>query len=73
MSFDFPRRNPPKVQAASVPVIRYNAKRAEDAFQAHAALLQWQALNPALADNPAWQVLVADAYENFTLAFEAVQ
>lgn len=53
-------------------IIRYDEKRATDAFAAHKALIECERMRPELRHNPAWTVLRQDAFENFTLAFEAI-
>jgi hypothetical protein len=58
---------PPPNQA--VPVIRFDERRATDAYEAHTALLDQERRFPRLKQNPAWQMLRADAYEAFALAF----
>ena len=60
------------LSAQPIPVILYHERRAADAFAAHQALVQKEMQHPELAENPAWQVLRADAFENFVLAFERV-
>jgi hypothetical protein len=50
-------------------VIRFDETRAQQAYEAHVALLDQERRFPTLKNNPAWQVLRADAYENFALAF----
>ena len=57
----------------SVPVILYNERRATEAFEAHRAMLLHERHNPSLADNPAWIALRQDAFEQFALAFEALE
>jgi hypothetical protein len=52
-----------------IPVIRFDERRATQAYEAHIALLDQEQRFPTLKENPAWQVLRADAYENFALAF----
>lgn len=52
-----------------IPVIRFDEQRATNAYEAHVALLDQERRFPTLKHNPAWQVLRADAYENFALAF----
>ena len=52
-----------------IPVYRFDEQRACDAYAAHIALLDQEQRYPQLKDNPAWQVMRADAYENFALAF----
>lgn len=52
-----------------IPTFRFDERRARDAYDAHIALLDQEQRRPELAGNPAWQVLRADAYENFCLAF----
>lgn len=59
-------------QSDSLRLIRYNRQRADNAFEAHSALIAAEIMRPALRDNPAWVVLRQDAYENFALAFEEV-
>jgi len=68
MSLERDRRNPPADQVYS-----NKARLAADAFSAHCAMVSLEAIRPELKHNPAWTVLRQDAYENFTLAFEAVQ
>ncbi len=58
---------------AEVPLILMDKTIAEAAWEAHQALLQAEARQPSLRDNPAWQCLRADAYEQFCLAFERMQ
>lgn len=65
------RRNLSAVQENFL--ILFNQRRADDAFAAHAALVRMEADQPELAENPAWQSLRADAFENFALAFEVAQ
>lgn len=57
----------------TVPVILFNEQRAKDAFAAYRALRLHEVEEPKLRDNPAWNALARDAYENFELAFEALQ
>ena len=54
-------------------LVRYDADRAQNAFEAHIALLRAERDHPELRRNPAWTVLRQDAFENFALAFEVVQ
>ena len=61
--------NPEQPGAQQIPVIRFDEQRANDAYLAHIALLDQERRHPSLKKNPAWQVLRADAYENFALAF----
>jgi hypothetical protein len=49
------------------------AKAADQAFQAHQAVLLMSIQKPSLADNPFWTMLKQDAYERFVLALEKVQ
>lgn len=46
--------------------------RAREAFAAHKALLEIERMRPELRENPAWTVLRQDAFENFSIAFEAL-
>lgn len=64
---------PPDRGAQAIPVYRIDERRAHDAFAAHKALLECERMRPALRHNPAWTVLRQDAFENFFLAFEALQ
>ncbi len=59
--------------AQAIPIYRIDETRATDAFEAHKALLECERMRPALRHNPAWTVLRQDAFENFALAFEAMQ
>lgn len=52
-----------------VPVTYMDKQRAEQAWEAHSALLRAEAANPALRDNPVWKCLRMDAYEAFRSAF----
>ncbi len=54
-------------------LVRYDADRANNAYEAHCALLKAERDNPELRRNPAWTVLRQDAFENFALAFEVWQ
>lgn len=48
------------------------AQSAENAFQAHAALLKAERDDRLLRRNPYWSLLRQDGYERFALAFEAI-
>ena len=61
------RQKPPI--ASVVPVHRFDERRATEAYEAHIALLDQERRFPTLKNNPSWQMLRADAYENFALAF----
>lgn len=63
------RPDTPGFRPAQVPTYRFDEQRAQDAYRAHVALLDQERRYPSLKANPAWQVLRADAYENFALAF----
>lgn len=52
-----------------IPVYRFDESRASDAYAAHTAMLDQELRFPVLKANPAWQLLRADAYEQFVLAF----
>lgn len=69
MSYESNRRIPPAVQ---VPVYRYDEARAHDAWECHQALILTEQFRPFLRENPQWQMLRADAYEQFALSFEAL-
>lgn len=56
---------------ADVRIIRMDTQRANDAWEAHKALLLHEAEHPELSANPVWQCLRMDAYETFCAAFEA--
>lgn len=56
---------------ADVRIIRMDTQRANDAWEAHRALVQCEIANPELSANPVWQLLRMDAYETFCAAFEA--
>lgn len=53
-----------------IPIIRVDAKRAEDAWAVHSALLEAEHRDPTLRDNPAWRLVRMDAFEAFCMAFE---
>lgn len=55
--------------AQQIPLIPFNENRARDAYDAHVAMLDQERRFPVLKNNPAWQILRADAYEQFALAF----
>ena len=57
----------------SVPVVHWNHVRADNAWKAYQALRFAERDRPDLKDNPAWNILVADAYEEFSLAFEKAE
>lgn len=61
--------NAPRASVQAIRAIRFDEARARDAYDAHIALLDQEQRFPNLKQNPAWQVLRADAYENFALAF----
>lgn len=61
--------NPALGGTQPIPVIRFDERRAADAYEAHIALLDQEKRFPKLKQNPAWRVLRDDAYENFALAF----
>lgn len=50
-------------------VILCDARKADDAFAAHAALLKAEARDQRLKRNPEWTIIRQDAFERFTLAF----
>ncbi len=54
-------------------VILCNADKADQAFAAHSALIRAEREQPALKDNPQWQCLRMDTYEEFCRAFEKVR
>lgn len=54
---------------SKIPTYRFDEARARDAYDAHIALLDAEQRYPELKGNPAWQILRADAFENFALAF----
>lgn len=45
-------------------------QRADQAFAAHAAMMQAEARSQALRDNPFWTMLRQDAFERFALELE---
>lgn len=53
-----------------IPIMVSDVARAEDAWEAHKALIKAEVACPALADNPVWLCLRMDAYEAFVCAFE---
>jgi hypothetical protein len=53
----------------NIPIIHYNEQRAGDAFAAYQAVRQREKIEPALADNPAWQEIAAQAYQQFEAEF----
>jgi hypothetical protein len=55
-----------------VPVILCAADKADNAFKAHAALLQAERVHPELSRNPYWTMLRQDAFERFADAFQQV-
>ena len=46
--------------------------RANQAFEAHAAVLRAQVATPSLLDNPFWTIIRQDAYERAVIEFEKV-
>lgn len=44
-------------------------QQAQAAYEAHQAMLLMELSSPALARNPAWQILRADAFAQFQFAF----
>lgn len=48
-------------------------QREHDAWECHRALVFTEFLNPKLRDNPHWQLLRMDAFENFSNAMVGVQ
>ena len=66
MSLNPSRRNPP---ANQVPVYRFDEARAAYAYEAHTALLDQERRYPDLRENPVWQLIRADTYEQFVEAF----
>lgn len=62
-------QNTPGIRPAQVPIFRFDEQRACDAYAVHTALLDTEKRYPSLKANPAWQIVRADAYENFALAF----
>jgi hypothetical protein len=54
------------------PVILCEAQVADNAFQAHMALVKAERDNPRLRANPHWTMLRQDAFERFAAAFERV-
>lgn len=57
---------------ASVPVILCAAEIADNAFQAHMALVKLEQEKPELRANPHWTMLRQDAFERFAEAFVRV-
>lgn len=62
---DKPRSAP----AQHIPLIRFEQERAENAWQAFAAMRMAERRTPELCDNPIWQILLGDAYAMFCEAF----
>lgn len=59
------------MELVPIPIIEYNAQRAEYAFAAHKALLLVELRTPGLADNPEWQAVRDFAFRRFNRSFEA--
>lgn len=57
----------------NIPVIRYDADAASDAYEVHSALLRMERLFPPLKHNSQWSALRREAFERFALAFEVKQ
>lgn len=53
----------------TVPVIHFNSRKAEWAYEVHQALVQAEARSPGLKDNPRWNRLREAAYQDFELSF----
>jgi hypothetical protein len=53
-----------------VPVIRFDMSSADEAYQAHTALIEVETKRPELARNPYWQALRDTAYARFKAAFQ---
>lgn len=62
--------NPGDRRAQPIPVFLWNQTRADDAWRAYQAMRSTERADPALRENAAWAALVADAFEQFSLAFE---
>lgn len=60
------------MKAVPIPIIEYDAQRAEQAFAAHRALLLTELRSPGLADNPQWQSVRDYAFRLFNRSFEAM-
>lgn len=45
-------------------------QQANDAFEAHRALMLMEVRSPQLAENPAWTVLRQEAFAQFAMAFD---
>lgn len=48
-------------------------QRAQQAYEAHAAIMRQTAATPALLDNPYWTMLRQDAFERAMVEIEAVR
>jgi hypothetical protein len=70
MSFDSRAVGPE--QSDSVPVIRYDERRAHYAWEAHRAMIRAELRDPALKNNVEWAALREAACANFIMAFEGV-
>lgn len=54
----------------NIPVIRYDPRRAANAYAVHAALKRAERDDPELLNNPEWTLMRLDAFERFADAFE---
>jgi predicted metal-dependent hydrolase len=56
----------------AVPVIHFDERAAQDAFEAHAAMLIAEKANPKLSRNDYWQALRDTAKARFLAAFDVL-
>lgn len=61
--------NPAKSGTQQIRSGNFDEQRATDAFKVHVALLDQERRHPELKENPAWQLIRADAYVGFVEAF----
>lgn len=59
------------MKAVPIPLVRYDAEAATDAFGAYAALIKAEAVDPQLLRSDAWWALRRFAYRQFERAYEA--
>ena len=53
----------------SVPVVLFDERKANAAWEAHSELLKAMMRNPDLRDNPVWTMLRHEAYETLCAAY----
>lgn len=59
------------MKMAPIPIIRFDAEAATDAFAAYAELVKLEAVDPELLKSKSWWAVRRFAYRQFERAYEA--